>query len=226
MEAKVKVIPPYISYRTFENFLLELKARGLPSRIDRSILANKSGTIQSQLLLAFNYLGLASDSGRPTERLQKLVKAEGAAMKGGYREMLASAYSFVLQSDLKLETATPHEIEALFKDTGASGETVRRSISFFIALARKAGVAVSPYIKPHRGKKSSKADSPSAEMPISAPASAPVELPAKKAVVAKRIQLQSGGSLTLELSLDLFELDPKDREFVFELIDRLNEYAG
>ena len=51
-------IPPYVAYRTFRNFLVQLEKQGLPGRIDRSVLSHKSGTVQSQLLLALEFLGL------------------------------------------------------------------------------------------------------------------------------------------------------------------------
>ena len=36
--------------------------------------------------------------------------------------------------------------------------------------------------------------------------------------------LKSGGSVKLELAVNMFELADRDREFVFGLIDRLKEY--
>ena len=40
----------------------------------------------------------------------------------------------------------------------------------------------------------------------------------------KTITLQSGGQLSIALSVDLFELSKSDREFVFGLIDSLHNY--
>jgi hypothetical protein len=207
-------IPPYVAYRTFENFLTYLQARGVPSRIDRSVLSHKSGTVQSQLLLCFQYLDLLTSSGRPTDKLRGLVSSEGAARKKLQREILKSSYTFIFESGFDLRSATNHQLEELFQQTGASGETVRRCISFFLAAAKSAGIPFSSYLKPHRGKRSS--SKPSEEPPTvdSEPSN------------TKRIQLRSGGTLTLEFSFDLFDLDKADREFVFQLIDQLNEYSS
>jgi hypothetical protein len=108
-------------------------------------------------------------------------------------------------------------MEEQFQRTGASGETVRRCISFFLAAARNSGIPCSPYLRPHRGKKASKKLSEDSDKNLS---SAP-----KTQSGAKKIQLKSGGALTLELSVDLFELDKTDRQFVFDLIDHLNQYS-
>jgi len=137
------------------------------------------------------------------------------------RETVESSYGFVFQPGFKLQSATTHHAEELFQATGASGETVRRCIAFFLAIARSAGIPVSPYIKPHRGKKTV---SRSREL-VGEPAKA-----SRGAIVAsgerasKTIRLKSGGSLALDLSVNLFDLDPVDREFVFQIIDQFREY--
>ncbi len=40
----------------------------------------------------------------------------------------------------------------------------------------------------------------------------------------KSVELESGGSLSLKLTANLMELSKEDRAFVFELIDKLNDY--
>ncbi len=213
-------IPPYVAYRTFENFLAELRARGLPSRIDRSILSHKSGTVQSQLLLCLQYLDLLTASGRPTGKLRGWVTAEGGARKSMQREIIKSAYDFVFDSNFDLNSATLLQMEELFQQTGASGETVRRCIGFFLAAAKSAGIPFSAYLKPYRGKKGSLKH---AEAAGKEPTQS-LNLRSEATQAIKIIQLRSGGILTLELSFDPFKLDKSDRQFVFDLIDRLNQY--
>src|SRR5689334_844024 len=50
-----KSIPPYVSFKTFDGFLEGLRTRGIPSRIDRSLMSNLSGASQSQLMVALRY---------------------------------------------------------------------------------------------------------------------------------------------------------------------------
>ena len=215
-------IPPYVSYRTFTSFLAELKRRGLPSRIDRSVMAHKSGTIQSQLLLTLRYLDLVGTSGRPTSRMSELVDSEGRERKAVLAEIVKQAYGMVFDGGFGLSTATTHQAEELFQRTGASGETLRRCIGFFLAAARDSGIEVSSYIRPHRRPKS--VSRRKDRVPVSE-SDEKVKNPLSEAS-CRKIQLRSGGSLTLEISVDVFVLDADDRQFVFELVDRLKKYEG
>lgn len=214
-------IPPYVSYRTLLNLLTEFKAQGIPSRIDRSVMAHKSGTVQSQLLLALKYLGLIKGSGHPTEKLRSLVHSEGPEGKALLGRILRDSYDFVFDGGFDLRTATSDQAEELFQSTGASGETVRRCIAFFLAAAHQADVDCSPYIRPHRKTKSSARRKTSAEKEPAPDHSYPLSSGEQE---SKRLQLCSGGCLTVKLSLSIFELDKTDREFVFRLIDLLNTY--
>ncbi len=215
---KSERIPPYVSYRTFSNFLAELRARGIPSRIDRSVMAHKSGTIQSQLLLTLHYLGLVKGSGQITPRLQKLLESEEAERKALLREIIQTSYDFAFDRDFGLKTATSHQAEEVFQRTGASGETVRRCIAFFLAAAKDSGIPVSSYIKPHGRRKST-----SKKRAQSSQNTPPVDN-SDGGGESRKVQLRSGGTLRLELSIDIFDLDEKDREFIFRLIDELKEY--
>ena len=48
--------------------------------------------------------------------------------------------------------------------------------------------------------------------------------PPGSAGTSRSIPLSSGGKLTLSVELDLLRLSPSDRKFVFELIDKLDDY--
>ncbi|MCZ6625306.1 MAG: DUF5343 domain-containing protein [Deltaproteobacteria bacterium] len=218
-------IPPYISYRTFSNFLTDLRSRGVPSRIDRSVMSHKSGTVQSQLLLALHYLGLVKATGHPTERLSRLVESEGAERKQVVREMIQSSYDFAFTQSFGLETATSNQAQEIFEQTGASGETVRRCIAFFLAAAKDGGIPVSPYIKPHGRRRSASRKKGGAhhKTPEAVPSPSPAS---NQGDESREVHLKSGGTLKLELSIDLFDLDQRDRDFIFKLIDQLKEYEG
>jgi hypothetical protein len=43
---------------------------------------------------------------------------------------------------------------------------------------------------------------------------------------SRTVELKSGGTLTVMASMDVFKLTPDDRNFVFSLIDKLNEYEN
>jgi len=76
-----KHLPPYVSYRTFHNFIERLQQR-MPSRIDRSYWGDiLSGSTGTQLMAALKFLGLIDTNGKPAERLSALVAG------GGYAEL-------------------------------------------------------------------------------------------------------------------------------------------
>jgi hypothetical protein len=142
-----KHLPPYVSYRTFRNFIDRLQQR-LPSRIDRSywgeILSGSSGT---QLMAALRFLGLIDANGKPLERLKSLVAARGETRNKLMREMASDAFGFVLNGHLDLESATYAQLQEVFHNTFQVTEDVsRKCVKFFIALTGDAGVPISPFI--------------------------------------------------------------------------------
>lgn len=143
-----KKIPPYVSYKTFTNFVEGLK-NAMPGRIDRSVMSSLSGAVQSQLASSLDYFELITGSGRPTEKLARLVNWEGAQRKHLLREMLASAYAFLFKN-LDMQNATTRQLQEEFSRVGASGDTVRKCINFFLAAARDSELQLSPYFKKTR----------------------------------------------------------------------------
>jgi hypothetical protein len=142
-----KHLPPYVSYRTFRNFIDRLQQR-VPSRIDRSywgdILSGSSGT---QLMAALRFLGLIDANGKPLDRLKSLAAAKGEQRGQFLRKMTSDAFDFVLNSHLDLESATYAQLQEVFHSTFQITEDVsRKCVKFFIALTSDAGVPLSPFI--------------------------------------------------------------------------------
>jgi hypothetical protein len=135
--------PPYTSYRTFKTFIEDLHERGVPSRIDRSVLTRFSGVVGTQLMHALRFLGLIEDDGRPTERLKGLVKAHGTgSWPERLLELLHQEYAPMFAIDL--ETATPsHFNEAFRKAFPAADAVVQKCVTFFLYAANDAGVRIS-----------------------------------------------------------------------------------
>jgi len=53
-----KRLPPYISYRTFRNFVDSLQVGGIPARVDRSYWGDRlSGTTGTQLMSRYAFWG-------------------------------------------------------------------------------------------------------------------------------------------------------------------------
>jgi hypothetical protein len=142
-----KHLPPYVSYRTFFNFIERLQQR-MPSRIDRSywgeLLSGSNGT---QLMAALRFLYLIDVNGKPMEMLKRLVEAKGDLRGKLLQEIADDSYGFVLKSSLDLESATYAQVVEVFHNTFQLTDDVsRKCVKFFIAMANDAGLKISPFI--------------------------------------------------------------------------------
>ena len=142
-----KHLPPYVSYRTFLNFIGSLQQR-VPSRIDRSFWGDMlSGSTGTQLMASLRFLRLIDANGKPMERFKLLVSAKGEQRAQLLREIAAEAFDFVLRSSLDLESATYAQLEEVFHNTFQLTDDVsRKCVKFFIAMASDAGMVLSPFI--------------------------------------------------------------------------------
>ena len=141
--ARPKRTPPYTSYRTFKTFIQDLSERGVPSRIDRSVLNRFSGAVGTQLVHALRFLGLIDDAGRPTPRLREIVAADGAEdWSEKLRTVLRQEYAPLFA--IELEAATPsHFNEAFRRAFPAADAVVQKCVTFFLYAANDAGVKIS-----------------------------------------------------------------------------------
>lgn len=142
-----KRLPPYISYRTFRNFISRLQQQ-IPARIDRSYWGETlSGSTGTQLMAALRFLNLIDNSGKPANRLRLLVSAKTEQQAELLREIISEAYGFVLQSSLDLPNATYAQLEEAFHSTFQLAPDVgRKCIKFFISLAADAHLPLSPFM--------------------------------------------------------------------------------
>lgn len=142
-----KHLPPYISFRTFENFIGRLQQQ-VPSRIDRSYWGDTlSGSTGTQLMAALRFLNLVDSNGKPTNRLKQVAAAKGEQRAEALREMTAEAYAFVLHSPLDIQNSTYSELEEAFHENfQLTSDVGRKCIKFFISLAGNSGTALSPFV--------------------------------------------------------------------------------
>jgi hypothetical protein len=143
------VVPPYVPYRSFRNFVDSLK-QGIPARIDRSVMSSMSGALQSQLTTTLRYLLLISPAGQPSSYLPQLVNSEGPERAKVMREIITNCYPFLFHN-FDLKNATPRMVEEQFAEQGASGGTLDKCMLFFLAAAKDAEIEVSPHLKNPRG---------------------------------------------------------------------------
>jgi len=142
-----KHLPPYVSYRTFCNFLDGLQQR-MPSRIDRSYWGDMySGSNGTQLMAALRFLKLIDANGKPTDQLRLLAAVRGEQRAPTLRKIINESFDFVLHGPLDLEHATYAQLEEVFHNAFQITEDVsRKCLKFFIAMASDAGMPLSPFI--------------------------------------------------------------------------------
>ena len=146
-DSRRKRLPPYVSYRTFLNFIERLQ-QGIPSRIDRSYWSDRlSGSTGTQLMSAMRFMGFVDASGRPTTRLRQLVSARGAQRTEVLKQIASEAYDFLLQASFDSQDATYAQLEETFHDNFEVTDSVcRKCVKFFVALATDAKIPLSPFI--------------------------------------------------------------------------------
>ena len=142
-----KRLPPYVSYRTFRNFIERLQQQ-VPARIDRSYWGDMlSGSTGTQLVAALHFLGLIDVNSRPTARLKSLASAKDEQRTGFLREMTSESFSFIFQSSSDPQNATYAQLEEVFHDSFQLTDNVcRKCIKFFVSLASDAGIPLSPFV--------------------------------------------------------------------------------
>ena len=184
-----KSLPPYVSYRTFWNFLDGLKA-AVPARIDRSFWGDKlSGSTGGQLIAALKYLKLIDGSGIPTLRLRQIVFAKGPQRPDLLRQLTQEAYPFFLTA-LDPASATYAQLEEKLRENfQITTDVGRKCIKFYIGLAEDATINLSPFVT--RKSKATHATAPARKSKKSAPRAvdadadpAPAALPTSPSIAA------------------------------------------
>ena len=215
--------PVYIPFKTFLT-AVETLEQGLPPTLDRSVWPSFSGGTQSQTLGAFKFLGLINEQGKVEEILERLVNAKGNERKAVLREIIESQYAGANQ--LAQKNASFQQLQDYFRGYGVQAGTLERVTRFYLDACEFTGLKGSPLWSKakktlRRASKKDEVTSKGKPVKIKSPKG---EREIKTSV--KTIQLQSGGTLSLSLSVDLMALSREDREWLFEIIDRLNTYGA
>jgi hypothetical protein len=221
--------PAYLPWKTLTN-TIDALAQHMPNRIDRSAFPGQSGSGQNQLLLAFRFFGLISDDGKPTPTLLALAVTDESARKAAFRKLIEQKYAPLFA--LNLMNTTPAEFaEKMTEIYKVTGDTRLKATRFFLAAAEYLGIQVSPLLQRDKTKtlgvttparrrrtrtrpddeREDDEDDDDSESP-------------QPAAESRSVELRSGGTLTLSATTKFMALSAADRNFVFGLIDKLEEY--
>ena len=150
---------PYPSFASFKSFISDLVEKGLPDRIDRTVIVGRSGTGKSALKGALDFLGLINAVGVPSAAFKDLKeKIENEAeWKPALGEIITDAYAPII-GDLSLTNGTAGQLATRFRENGnVSGATLTSAVRFYLAALDDAGIDRSERLKaPPRSKSSKK----------------------------------------------------------------------
>ena len=226
--------PPYISFNTFKNLLYWLEKEGVPLRIDRSFWKEKfSGANGSKLMGSLRFLGLL-DGDKPTKELEILVSSSlGDERSQIFVNILTKSYRNIPFEELA--RATPNMIKEWFRVYPIDGHTLRKATTFFINAAREAQIPMSNSII--KMTKSRRINSQQQIKSLNA-ASEEIATINKRTPVVNKLQdsetlrnsttipLSNGGTVVVDVAVNLFSLSEEDRSFVFSIVDLAKSYTS
>jgi hypothetical protein len=224
MQPKTPRIPPYLPFRTFLNSLDAL-SQGVPPKLDRSVWKSQSGFTQGLIMSAYRYFHLVTDKDDSTQDLVTLAQhpeKRPAKMK----ELVEQEYFLVLEKG-DITKATMKMVEDAFGEVySVTGDTRQKAISFFLKAAKFADLALSPYLITQLREAAKRPRRPKPRNPNGEngePTPPPNTL--IPGVSSHKVQLVSGGQLTITISANPFTMPPDDRNFFFAVVDMLQKYA-
>jgi Family of unknown function (DUF5343) len=222
-ESDKKPTVAYVPFKTFMSAIDALKPR-VPVNINRTVWPSQSGVTVSQILGAFKFLGLISQTGEPASELHTLVENEGSR-KTIIRKLLLHRYSPLITNDLaKMDSRT---LENAMRQYQVTGATLQKAITFFLQAARFAEIPLSPYLaKKTRGPSNRKKKNPNFRLGTQEELGEPKFVNPLTGGPAKTIKLSNGGNLTLQASVDTFQMSAEDRGFVLKLLDLIENHEA
>lgn len=220
----------YVAWGTFKN-AIEGLAQAIPNRIDKTVYPGLNSAVINQLLTGYKFLGLIDSTGKPTPTLQALAVKDEATRKQQLAALLRHRYADLFALDLV--KTTPAELaEKMEKSYSVTGETREKAIRFFLAAVSYLGIEVSSLLKKTVASSSPSTKRKRQGKPKATPqqqANTTTHTPdsnTNSGGSARVITLASGGTLTLSASLNFLALNPTDRKFFSDLIDKLDAYES
>lgn len=167
--------PPYAQWlRLLETLKDDFQRRQLPSRIDNSYLKKLkvNPSAESNLQSALAYLGLVDGEKQPTPALKNLLPLAGEDYRSALRQIVQEAYGPMLRG-LILHTVTPGHLAEKFRRGGSHDEVGRKGMTFFVRIAKDAGIKLSDQLKTRERQPSTRTPRRKAQQISTAPAAAP-----------------------------------------------------
>jgi hypothetical protein len=139
------------------------------------------------------------------------------------------------QIELAKQNATSQMLWETFSEHGLNGSTLRRAVIFYLALSEDLGLPLSPHFKapkapPSTGGASRKRGTGKNDTGKGGSQSAHVAGGTatfdQSGGDTYRATLPSGPTVTLTVKMDVMRTSVADRNFIFELVDKLRDYVA
>ena len=230
MAESAKVTVPYLPFKTFIS-ILESMSKFLPDQVHTSMWPSYSGAVKSQAMATLKFLKLITEDGTPTKPLTDIAGSESKYWPNYMKDVLANSYVDLMSCDLT--KATPGSFDAEMRKFGQEGDTHRKAASFFLQAAKYAGVPLSPLLLKN-GRLSStrrkKSNGPKKGIPQGTKATADSSngqqiRPTEPSGIRKDIFLDNESVLTVMLDKNFGELPSKQRKFVNQLLDLMEDFV-
>jgi hypothetical protein len=230
MTEPTKRVAPYLPFKTFLSSLDAL-SHGVPPKIDRTLWRSQSGVTQGLIMNAYRFFGLVDDNDNADDHLDRMARRPDQRAET-LRFLIEAQYGEMLEGH-DLTKMTLKMLEELFdKYFSVSGGTKQKAITFFLKAAKFSDMPLSPYLaaqlratRKKRGtRQRGSQDNGNGAVEVAVATSVPsVSAPAASVHV---VRLVSGGTLTISITANPFKMPQQDREFVFSLIDKLQQYEN
>lgn len=234
MENEKKSAAPYLPFSTFLTALDRLKGiGGIPNKVTSDVFPSLNHQSKTQILSAFRFLDLIDENGVPQGDMLSELALKEDRRKDLVRILLETQYPDIVELDFAKITPSQLEEHLSGNRYNVSGDTKKKAKTFLLKAAQFAGFTVSPLLTKITRNRSSKGTNKRSVANNDNKGSTSAETP--KALeqetqnqhgTEKTITLRVGGTLTLSLAVNILELKGKDRQFVFDLIDKLDEYES
>ena len=217
-------VAAYIPFKTLEGVTETLEQEGVPPRIDRSMFPTFSGSVQSWVLSAFEFLGFTDADGIVQPRLRRWID-ESDTRPSIMREIIGEKYAPVVA--LADRKGTPQQMREEIEKLGVSGTTSQKAVRFYLAASefagmpvpatwKKARVSVGTGKRRRRRTRTDGAPEETEPEPEKAPDTGP----------GSTVALGEAGTVTLKTDINLMALEAGDRDWLFRLIDHFHSYES
>jgi Family of unknown function (DUF5343) len=223
---------PYAAIGNVMDVLQRYRKKNFPETIDSNAMkaAGVPEGMIGRTLGALRFLGLLTPANEPTDEWRALSNLDDAAFREFLGKIVRAAFRDVFAL-FDPETDGQDRIRNFFQQYQPKSQ-IDRMVTLFLGLCAESGIPTrdTPKRRPTKAQTDAGAKRYAASRLPRENGNAPTVLPPRRDTPSdgetKTIKLHGGGTLTLHASVSFFQLPREDRDFVFELLDKLTGYEN